>query len=124
MLFVTPQQKTGQLGEEITVKFLKNKGFSIIERNYHKKWGEIDIVAKKGSALHLVEVKSVTHENSGFNPQDNMHRQKRQRLLRVIETYLTEKKWKGNWQVDLALVYLNKIDKKARIDFLENIEFD
>ncbi|OGG85547.1 hypothetical protein A2392_02100 [Candidatus Kaiserbacteria bacterium RIFOXYB1_FULL_46_14] len=79
-------KKTGDLGEEIAAKYLKNKGFSIVERNYRKKWGEIDVIARlsteisieagkmgknkqigdvsyeTGERIHFVEVKSVSYE--------------------------------------------------------------
>lgn len=84
-------KKTGDLGEDIAEKHLKNKGFSILARNYGKKYGEIDIVAretrmmgdndssnhnllfseggdgltdlfnKKAHIVHFVEVKSVSY---------------------------------------------------------------
>lgn len=58
----TEKQRIGRLGEEIAVKYLKNKGFLIITQNYLKKCGEIDIIAQKGKILHFVEVKTVSHE--------------------------------------------------------------
>lgn len=56
----TEKQKIGHLGEDIAQKYLENKGFSIIGQNYLKKYGEIDIIAKKGKILHFVEVKTVS----------------------------------------------------------------
>jgi len=55
-------KKIGDLGEEISVKYLKNKGFSILETNYLRKWGEIDIVAEKDEVVHFIEVKTVSYE--------------------------------------------------------------
>jgi putative endonuclease len=124
------QQIIGALGEDIAVKHLNNKGYSIIERNYWKKWGEIDVIAEKSGILHFVEVKSVshvtpagavTHVTPGFDPQDHMNADKKHRLGKVIQTYITAKNVKGDWQVDLLLVYLDKTTKTARIDFIENI---
>lgn len=63
----TEKQKIGRLGEDIAVKYLENRGFEIIERNYLKKCGEIDIIAKKGKILHFTEVKSVSCENTAKN---------------------------------------------------------
>jgi len=57
---VSKSRKTGDLGESIACRFLINKGFSIVERNYLKKWGEIDIIAKKDGKAHFIEVKSVS----------------------------------------------------------------
>ncbi len=56
----TDKQKIGKIGEDCACKYLENAGYKIIDRNYLKKWGEIDIVAKKGKKIHFIEVKSVS----------------------------------------------------------------
>lgn len=125
------QQEVGKLGEDIAVKYLKNKGYSIIERNYWQKWGEIDIVAEKDEITHFVEVKSVsyvtpggdvTYETPAFGPEDHMNKEKMCRLSKVIETYITHKGVENDWQVDLLLVYLDKKTKTAKVDLIPNIE--
>ena len=50
-VFTSEKQKIGELGENIAVKFLVKQGFFILDRNYTKKWGEIDIVAEKNNKL-------------------------------------------------------------------------
>jgi len=72
---LTNKQKIGQIGENIAVKHLKKLGYKILDRNYRKKWGEIDIIAEKNESnsifrkilnpkkiLHFIEVKSVSRE--------------------------------------------------------------
>ena len=61
-VFTSVSQKTGEMGENIAVRFLMKQGYSILGRNYTKKWGEIDIIAEKERKLHFVEVKSVSRE--------------------------------------------------------------
>ena len=61
-VFTSETQKKGEIGENIAVKFLMKHNFSIIERNYTKKWGEIDIIAEKSNKLYFIEVKSVSRE--------------------------------------------------------------
>jgi Holliday junction resolvase-like predicted endonuclease len=56
----TEKRKTGDLGEDIAERFLMKQGYRIVERNYLRKWGEIDIIAKKDGKLYFVEVKTVT----------------------------------------------------------------
>src|SRR3989344_5717759 len=56
----TGKRKSGDIGENIACNFLKRRGFEILERNYSKKWGEIDIVTKRAGLIHFIEVKSVT----------------------------------------------------------------
>ncbi len=135
-LFTSKVQKLGELGEDIACKFLKKQGFSVFERNYTKKWGEIDIVAKREGTLHFIEVKSVscekgwvsvTHETSGigdqYRPEDNMHGLKAKRLARTIETSILEKNLAEDviWQFDLATVYIGQGTKEGRVEMLEDV---
>ena len=61
-IFTSKTQKTGEIGENIAVRFLVKHGFSILDRNYTKKWGEIDIVAERNKKIYFIEVKSVSRE--------------------------------------------------------------
>jgi len=126
--FTSDSQKIGQIGEDIACKFLMKHGFSIIERNYTKKWGEIDIIADKDGVIYFVEVKSKSVSDLDFvsdetnRPEDNMHPWKLKRLSRVVETYLISKRL-GNikWQFDLLVVYLDIDKRMARVKRVENI---
>jgi len=128
--FTSNSQKVGKLGEDVASMFLMKHKFSILERNYTRKWGEIDIVAKKDEKLYFFEVKSVSCEtlpnvsDNSLNkrPEENMHPWKMKRLSRVVQTYLIHYKI-GNtpWQFDLLLVYLDVNNKIARVKRMENI---
>src|ERR1035437_5935359 len=126
-IFTSEKQKTGEIGENVAAKFLIKHDFSILDRNYTKKWGEIDIISEKANKIHFIEVKSVAretlsnviHETSNdYRPEDNMHPWKLKRLSRTIQTYILSKKIpeEKEWQVDLLVVYLNLKDKKARVE--------
>ena len=60
------RNQTGALGEKIAADYLKKQGFSILDTNYLKKWGEIDIVARgtgvNDQIVRFVEVKAVSYE--------------------------------------------------------------
>ncbi|MDP2593426.1 MAG: YraN family protein [bacterium] len=126
----------GQLGEAVACRFLNEKhGFSVVTQNYRKKWGEIDIVARKDAKLHFVEVKTVSRDLSfeegkdkrrhEFRPEDNIHFRKQQRLCRAIQTYLAEKRLNNeDWQFDAVVVLLDVENKKAKVYLEENIILD
>jgi putative endonuclease len=126
--FTSDSQKIGELGEDIACKFLEKNGFSLLERNYTKKWGEIDIISKKNNVIYFIEVKSksvsdldiVSYETG--RPEDNMHPWKLKRLSKTIQTYLINKRI-GNtpWQFDLLVVFLDLDRRKARVRRIENI---
>ena len=86
-------------------------------------------MTEKGNTLHFVEVKSVSRElGEGapvgqIRPEENMHEGKFRRLHRAIQTYLLEKKVGEEklWQIDLACVYIDFKNKKAKVELLENI---
>lgn len=123
---------TGDIGEGIACRFLMKHNFRILERNYLKKWGEIDVIAKKNGILRFVEVKTVSRENIASvsretlekdRPEENIHTQKIKRLHRTIESYLEEKDVSHEtlWQIDTLAVFLDMGNKQARIRFLENV---
>jgi len=127
-IFTSKKQKIGKIGEDLACKHLINKGFTILERNYTKKWGEIDIIAEKEGTIYFIEVKSSSqkspeeNEESFFRPEENVHPWKTKRLRRIIETYLIQKRI-GNtpWQFNIMIVLLNLKTRQAKIETMENI---
>ncbi len=126
--------KTGILGENIAKTFLMKQGFKILDRNYLRKWGEIDIVAKKGKTLRFVEVKAVSCEMvedfvsretkmDEFRPEENVHKEKLKRLARAIQTYLLDHNVSPEtpYQIDVIAVWIDESSKKARVELLENV---
>lgn len=131
---LTEKRKTGNLGEDLACRFLMKHDYNVIERNYLKKCGEIDIIAQKEGKLHFIEVKSVsgetipsvsheTGDNSSFRPEDNVHAWKLQRLAKTIQIYLIEKNVSDEteWQFDVITVYIDKKKLVSKINMLENV---
>jgi putative endonuclease len=123
--FSSESQKIGELGEYIACNYLKARNYLIIERNYTKKWGEIDIVAQKGEVTHFIEVKSVSRSSfdeimGDFRPEDQMHPWKQMRLMRTIETYLGSHRI-DDWQFDLVCVFIDSAGKRAKVRLVDNI---
>lgn len=52
------KRRLGNLAEDICEVFLVKAGYKILNRNYLKKWGELDIVAKKNGIVRFIEVKA------------------------------------------------------------------
>lgn len=55
----------GNFGEDLASKFLRDKGYILIERNFRSIYGEIDIVAQDGDVLVFIEVKTRTDNQFG-----------------------------------------------------------
>lgn len=128
--FTSKTQKIGEIGEKLAKMFLMKHGFTIIELNYTRKFGEIDIVAKKGKVWHFIEVKSVSRvtlddvssETSGFRPEENMHEKKIQRFVRTVDYYRMSKNLDdSDFQIDLALVYIDQVRRAGKVRLMENV---
>ncbi len=129
------RNKIGAIGEEIAYMYLKKKGFSIIETNYLKKWGEIDIVSRETinnkHIIHFVEVKTVSYETKEmlqkavsygtWRPEENVHPRKIERMHRTIESWFTENNLDLEWQIDVASVRVVPREKYATVKFLPNV---
>jgi putative endonuclease len=119
----TKKRQVGDFGENIAEMFLVKRGFEILERNYLRKWGEIDIIAKKGDVVHFFEVKSTEYATDAwYRPEDQIHPAKLQRLSRAVETYLAEKDLTdSDWQIDALIVHFDLNTKKTKIAMFQNI---
>ena len=80
---------TGCLGEEMAAGYLQNEGYTILERNYLKKAGELDLVARKGSLLIFVEVKTRNSLSMG-TPASAVDLRKRERIIKGAKGFLFE----------------------------------
>ena len=84
-----PRRETGLAAEKASVEYLETLGFQIIERNYRKRYGEIDIIARKGNCIHFIEIKS-RRSPSEFEPMESWGEEQRQRFILLAEGYLAE----------------------------------
>ncbi len=100
----------GNKGEELAVKYLKNKKYQILDRNYRSRYAEADIIASNGDYIVLVEVKTKISFDQG-SPEEmvNIHKQKK---LRLLARDLMQKYPDENIRVDIvAIDYSNNVPK-------------
>ena len=96
----------GDLGEQMAVDFLRDKGYSILERNYRYQKAEVDIVAQKEEILAIVEVKSRT---SGFlgDVSHTISQKKIALLTLAADHYVQECQLDVEVRFDVVLVLKN-----------------
>ncbi len=101
-----------------------------MERNYTKKFGEIDIIAEKGKEIHFIEVKSVSCENLNEiallenKPEEKVTHEKQHKITKVAESYIKERVIEDKTiLIDIFTVFIDKTAKKAIIRPLWNTVF-
>ena len=117
------KRKFGDVGEVIAAKYLIGKGYIVLERNYLKAWGEIDIVARKDGMLVFCEVKTREAKHvEHYLAEASVNYLKIKKLQKICETYLLEKRYSihQKWQIDVLAIAINKENKKARVKHFEN----
>jgi putative endonuclease len=81
----------GERGETVACRFLEVQGYKILEKNYKCKLGEIDVIARRRERLAFVEIKTRTSTQFG-TPQEAVDLQKQEKIFKVAQWYLKEKK--------------------------------
>lgn len=105
----------GQWGEDKAVKLLQDKGYTILERNYRSRFGEIDIVCQDRDNLVFVEVKnweSLEMDNLEYG----ISAKRKKRMIRLAEAYIM-----CNPQYDLLYKRMDLVFLSGRMDKPEHI---
>ncbi len=108
---------TGNRGENEACKYLKKKGYRILERNFRKRYGEIDIIAQKGSVISFVEVKTRARTDFG-TAGEAVGFKKQQRIIHTAQAYIMEQNIDAAFSFDIIEVYYTK----NRIDSINHLE--
>jgi len=116
--------KKGTIGEQAAVKYLKKKGYKIVELNYRTRYGEIDVVAMtEGSepTLVFVEVKSKTGESHG-EPWEMVDKWKLGRIKRMAVMYLKKKELgEPLCRIDVIGVWLRIDETVEKLKHWQNV---
>lgn len=82
----TSTRDSGNAGENAALRFLLQKGYKILQRNFRSKVGEIDIIATEGGALVFVEVKTRWNRNYGY-PEEAVTPYKLRSIIKTAEYF-------------------------------------
>lgn len=85
---------TGRRAETAAANYLEMRGFKIIEQNFRRARGEIDIIAQKDNLIHLIEVKYRRNDNQGGG-LDAITPTKLRQMRYAAEIWVEEYKWHG-----------------------------
>lgn len=114
--------KTGMEGEKRVANFLRKNGFSIVKRNYHTRYGEIDIIAENEQFILFVEVKTRKSYSmvSGVEAVDSF---KQRRIMLTANDYIVKTECEKQPRFDIAVVtVLEREDGTSgyKLKYIEN----
>lgn len=109
------RQRTGRLGERLAAQRLEAEGWRILDRNWRGKGGEIDLVAREGDSLVLVEVRARRSRRFG-SAEESIGAAKQRRMAALAEQYVLDSGWPGPWRVDVIALDLGADGSVLRLD--------
>ena len=121
---MTKLSELGFVAEGLAAKFLEQRNYKILDHNFRRPWGEIDVIAEKDNILVFVEVKAGTTNVAGFEPELRANWEKMKKVTRTARTYLSYKKIppEKEWQIDIISITFDKGRGVAKIKHFKNVE--
>ena len=113
-----PKNSLGAKGEKQARKYLKKKGYNIVENNCRIGGSEIDVIAVKGDFLVFIEVKSRSSIEWGL-PEEFVNERKRSKIISGARLFSVRKKYKDMF-IRFDIISVVFTEGKYRIDHLEN----
>lgn len=108
---------TGKKGEDAAVQFLKNKGYQILERNWHSSHFELDIIASYQNWIIIAEVKTRSGETWAL-PEEAVDRKKMKRIVNAANHYILMNKL--NFPVRFDVISVIFEPEETRIEHFED----
>jgi putative endonuclease len=99
---------TGKEAESSVCARLERDGFTVLDRNWRRPWGELDIVARKDGTIHFIEVKASSRLVAGFAPTVRADNRKMVKVQRTARSWLAAHGFGEDvaWQMDVASVIM------------------
>jgi len=113
------QKNLGKIGEDLALDFLKSHNFSVLEKNFRSRLGEIDIIAQKDRSLYFIEVKTRSNTNYG-KPFESVDKRKVYHIKKAAQFYLLKNK-SPDYKLKVAVFSILIEDGKTDIKFWDNI---
>ncbi|MDR3492046.1 MAG: YraN family protein [Gammaproteobacteria bacterium] len=109
----------GQQAEDEACNYLQKQGYSLLERNYRCKMGEIDLIMKDNTCIVFVEVRLRNNPRCG-NALDSVDLRKQKKLTLTATHYLCQKKWFDKVNCRFDVIGISYSQMKASLQWIKN----
>ena len=116
----TYRQRIGQAAEDIAVEFLGSQGLEILKRNFRRRRGELDVIARRADVLIVAEVRTRASNRYG-GAAASVDIRKQRRLIRTASQFLQQHKNLAHLRVRFDVIAVSDMDSKnPRIDWIQH----
>jgi len=97
----------GRQGEKLGELYLIDKGHTILQKNYRKNFGEIDIISQLENTLYFIEVK--TWISAISHPLESLTKKKCDKMRKLAKIFMYELGWiESSYNISFSLLYVRK----------------
>lgn len=113
-------QTKGQQAENFACEYLRKQGLRLVCKNFHCRYGEVDLIMQHGDTMVFVEVRS--RKTAGLvDGQSSIDWRKQQKLQRSAEYYIQQKNIPASVPARIDVIALARSDDKSyKIDWIQN----
>ena len=120
---IAEHTRTGLWGEEVAADYLRDKGYDILERDWHSGHRDIDIIAQHDDTIVFVEVKQHKRRSFAQRRLRSICRHKKQLLLTACKAWLRKNKWRTGYRFDVVEIYGDPETKeRVEVDHIERVQ--
>ena len=114
------RRRLGAAGEQCAADYLSARGYTVIERNYRRKWGEADILALAPDGVHvIVEVRSRSNPRYIVEAAQSVGPRKQRQLRRLAHGLIAEQDAEIDIRIDVIVV---TTDRRGRLVVAAHIQ--
>jgi len=118
---MTYQKQIGDIGEDIAAEYLEGLGYQLLDRNYHTRYGELDLIVMDLENIVFVEVKTRTSDTFG-TPESSVSAGKLERLQNAALLWLqAHPDVNDDWRVDVIAILIDHQKKIKDIQHFINV---
>src|SRR5256885_11378323 len=115
---LTARQRIGRRAEDIAAEFLHAKGLAVLERNYRRRLGELDVIARQGDVLVIAEVRTRASDAYG-GAAASVNARKQRRLIRAAAQLIQQRKNLARLRVRFDVIVVSEpAAEKPRVEWI------
>ncbi len=115
----TAQQQTGQLAEAEACEYLQQQGLHLLERNYHCRHGELDLIMTDGKSTVFIEVRYRSNTDFGSGAE-TVNRRKQQKLIATASYYLQNNRQLAQQPARFDVISMTQATNRFSIDWIQD----
>ncbi len=118
---LNPKVALGRRGEDMAVAFFVAEGFDIIARNWRCRFGELDLILRRGQEIRFVEVKMRKSHAFGY-PEASITRKKLAHLQAAMELWLRQQpRIPTKYQLDVLAISVLNSAKDPDLQWIQGV---